>query len=234
MNCIIVDDEQIARQGLEQYVNQIGELKLVGSYSNAIAAGEALRKQQVDLMILDIQMPNLTGLDFLKSLNKQAPLSILHTAYPNFALEGYQLDVIDYLVKPVTFDRFYQAVTKAMEYFQLKNKSTQTDEAVDFIFIKSDKRYEKVKFEDIYFVEAMQNYSIIQSKDKKLITPMSLKSMEELLPAAMFKRAQRSFIVSINQIDAFEGNQVKVGNKMITVTREVKEELLKKLMPGEG
>ncbi len=232
MNCIIVDDEVIARNGLEQYVAQVSELKLVGSYGNAIAAGEALRKMQVDLMILDIQMPNLTGLDFLKSLNKQAPLSILHTAYPNFALEGYQLDVIDYLVKPVTFDRFYQAVTKAIEFFKLKNGNGTSNGPDEFIFIKADKRYEKVMYQDILFVEAMQNYSVVQTSERKLITPMSLKSMEEMLPEASFRRVQRSFIVSINQISAFEGNQVRVGKRMITITKEVKTELMNKLMPG--
>ncbi|MFT7281715.1 MAG: two-component system LytT family response regulator [Cyclobacteriaceae bacterium] len=231
MNCIIVDDELIARQGLEQYVTKVSELNLVGSYSNAIEAGKALRKEQIDLMILDIQMPNLTGLDFLKSLKKQAPLTILHTAYPNFALEGYQLDVLDYLVKPVTFDRFYQAVTKAMEYFKLKNGSN-SHETSDFIFIKADKRYEKVLYSEILYIEAMQNYSVVQTVNTKLITPMSLKSMEEILPKSLFKRVQRSFIVSVNQISAFEGNQVKVGNQMITITKEVKVELINRLMPG--
>lgn len=231
MNCIIVDDELIARQGLESYVSKVSELNLVGSYGNAIEAGDALRKSQVDLMVLDIQMPNLTGLDFLKSLKKQAPLTILHTAFPNFALEGYQLDVIDYLVKPVTFDRFYQAVSKAMEYFDLKNGG-KTGETTDFIFIKTEKRYEKVLYKEILFIEAMQNYSVVQTLNKKLITPMSLKSMAEILPPNLFKRVQRSFIVSISQISAFEGNQVKVGNQMITVTKEVKAELIKRLMPG--
>ena len=230
MNCIIVDDEEIARKGLEQYVLKIDDLNLIGSYGNAIDAGKVLRQQEIDLMLLDIQMPNITGLDFLRSL-RNPPLTILHTAFPNYALEGYQLDVIDYLVKPVTFDRFYQAITKAIEYFKLKN-SNQASNSSEFIFIKSDKRYEKVLLGEILFVEAMQNYSVVQTKEKKLITPMSLKSVEEILPKDRFKRVQRSFIVSVHHISAFEGNQVKVGQQMITVTKEAKAELIELLMPG--
>ena len=229
MNCIIVDDEAIARQGLEQYVAKVSELKLIGSFGYAIEAGEVLRENPIDLMLLDIQMPNLTGMEFLRSL-KDPPLTILHTAFPNFALEGYQLDVIDYLVKPATFNRFYQAVSKAMEYFKLKN-GTQAAEAIDFIFIKTDRRYEKVLFEDILFIEAMQNYSVVQTREKKLITPFSLKSMEEVLPKTLFRRVQRSFIISINKITAFEGNQVRVGNQMITISKAVKNELFKKFIP---
>ena len=230
MNCIIIDDEQIARKGLEQYVLKIGDLNLVGSYGSALEAGEVLRQQPVDLMLLDIQMPNITGLEFLRSL-RNPPLTILHTAYPNYALEGYQLDVIDYLVKPATFDRFYQAISKASEFFKLKNKEPEA-QAANFIFIKSDKRYEKVLLQEILYVEAMQNYSVVQTLDRKLITPMSLKSVESTLPSEQFKRVQRSFIVSINHISAFEGNQIKVGSKMISITKEAKAALIDRLMPG--
>jgi DNA-binding LytR/AlgR family response regulator len=231
MHCIIIDDEPLAREGIENYVAKVSFLELVGSYENALSAAEVLRESEVDLMFLDIHMPNLTGIDFLKSL-KNPPLVIFHTAYPNFALEGYQLDVIDYLVKPVTFERFFKAATKAHEYFLLKNRpdDKKGTNAPDYIFIKCERRYEKVLFSEILFVEAMQNYSVVQTSKQKLVTLMSLKSFEELLPAASFERVHKSYIVAMDKVEAFAGNEIRVGGKMITLGEQQRNALFERLI----
>lgn len=228
LRCVLIDDEPLAREGLEEYVSKVPFLHLVGAFENPLQAIEMLRAEQADLMLLDIQMPHLTGIDFLKTL-KQPPMTILHTAYPHFALEGYQLDVIDYLLKPVSFERFYKAVHKAQELFDLRQKPMNDKEA-DFIFIKTDKRYEKVLLQDILYLEAMQNYTIVQTHTQKLVTLSSLKSFEEMLPSRLFERVQKSFIVALQKIEAFEGNEVKVGHKMIPLSRQHKDELFAKLV----
>ncbi|MCU0443440.1 MAG: LytTR family DNA-binding domain-containing protein [Microscillaceae bacterium] len=233
MKCIIIDDEPLAREGIEKYVAKIDFLENVGAFENALSAQNSIQTESVDLMFLDISMPYLTGIDFLKSL-KNPPLVIFQTAYPNFALEGYQLDIIDYLVKPITFERFHKAVSKAYDYWQLKNKPQFIDSQSinnDFIFIKCDKRYEKVMLAEILYVEAMQNYSMVYTAHQKLMTLQPLKSFEEsLLPISQFMRVQKSFIVNLNKIESIMGNEIKVGNKMITVGRPQKEEIFNRLV----
>jgi DNA-binding LytR/AlgR family response regulator len=232
MKCIIIDDEPLAREGIEKYVAKIDFLENVGVFESALAAQNSIQTEKIDLMFLDISMPYLTGIDFLKSL-KNPPLVIFQTAYPNFALEGYQLDIIDYLVKPITFERFHKAVSKAYDYWQLKNKPQSTDNQLitnDFIFIKCDKRYEKVMLNEILYVEAMQNYSLVYTAHQKLMTLQPLKSFEDTLPTSQFMRVQKSFVVNLNKIESIMGNEIKVGNKMISVGRPQKEVILEKLV----
>jgi two-component system, LytTR family, response regulator len=233
MRCIIIDDEPLARMGIENYVAKVSYLQLLDSFEDALSAAGVLSRGEVDLMFLDIQMPHLTGIEFLKSL-KNPPLVIFHTAYPNFALEGYQLDIIDYLVKPITFERFFKAATKAHEYFLLKNRPEEkTDHPIpapDYIFIKCEKRYEKVLFSDILWVEAMQNYSIVQTNRQKLVTLMSLKSLEELLPSAQFARVHKSYIVAVDKVEAFEGNEIRVGHKLIALNEQQRGQLFERLV----
>jgi two-component system, LytTR family, response regulator len=231
MRCIVVDDEPLAREGLEEYVLKVSFLELSGSFESALTATEILQENEINLMFLDIQMPHLTGIEFMKTL-KNPPMVIFHTAYPNFALEGFQLDVMDYLVKPVSFERFYKAVSKAHEYFLLKNKAQDSPELskVDYIFIKTDKRYEKVLLGDILYLEAMQNYTLIQTTKQKLLTLSSLKSFEESLPKQLFERVQKSYVVALDKIETFEGNQIKVGGKMIPLSRQQKEDLFARLV----
>ena len=234
MNCVIIDDEELARDGLARYVAKVDFLTLLGSYENALTATDAIQGQAVDLMFLDIQMPHLTGIDFLRNL-VDPPLVIFHTAFPNFALESYQLDVIDYLVKPITFERFHKAATKAYDYFQLKHPTTSTNAHVvppTYQFIKCENRYEKVVYDEVMYVEAMQNYSVIQTLTGKLMTLTSLKKMEDLLPKDRFVRAHKSYIISLNRVEAFEGNQVKIGPKMIPLSKSVRDEVIQRLMPG--
>ena len=234
MNCVIIDDEELARDGLARYVAKVDFLTLLGSYENALIATDAIQGQAVDLMFLDIQMPHLTGIDFLKNL-VDPPLVIFHTAFPSFALESYQLDVIDYLVKPITFERFHKAVTKAYDYYRLKQSSAGSSEAgpaaPTYQFIKCDHRYEKVVYDEVMYVEAMQNYSVIQTLTGKLMTLTSLKKMEDLLPKDRFVRVHKSYIISLNRVEAIEGNQVKIGPKMIPLSKSVRDQVIQRLMP---
>lgn len=232
LHCIIVDDEPLAREGLEKYVRQVSFLALTGSYANALLATDALADGTVDLIFLDIHMPHISGIEFLKSL-KNPPLVIFHTAYPNFALEGYQLDVLDYLVKPVSFDRFFKAVTKAREYVQLRNRpadGTAVGAPPDYIFVKCEKRYEKVLYNDILYIEATQNYSTVYTVHNRWMTLKSLKSFEEVLPPHRFERVHKSYIVAIDKITAFVGNEVQVGSKMIPLSEQHRSTLFERLV----
>lgn len=231
MKCIIVDDEPLSRGGLERYVNQISFLDYQGSYENALKAGEAIQRLEIDLIFLDIQMPFLNGIDFLKSL-QNPPLVIFHTAFPNYALESYQLDVIDYLVKPISFERFFKAVSKANEYFLLRKGrlSDHLSTPVDYLFVKCEHRYEKVEFRRILYVEGMQNYAIIHMLDNKLITLMTLKSLEELLPKKNFFRIHKSYIINFDRVDSIEGNQVKLGQRKVPFSRTNKDLIFDRLV----
>nr|WP_315141991.1 LytTR family DNA-binding domain-containing protein [uncultured Flavobacterium sp.] len=234
MKIIIIDDEPLSREGLTRYIEKIDFLNLVHVFENPLEAIPFLAQHQVDLILLDIQMPYLTGIDFLKNL-KNPPLVIFHTAYPNYALESYQLDVIDYLVKPVLFDRFQKAIVKAYEYFILKNGNKnaffaeKNEQNNDFVFVKSEGRLEKIIFDEILYLEAMQNYTVIYCKEKKIIVLQLLKYFEDLLPNQNFIRIQKSFIVSLSKIDGIDGNQIMLSNKKIPFSKNLKDELFQKL-----
>ena len=228
MKIIIVDDEPLSREGLARYVEKIDYLQLVGTFENPLQVLPFLSENKVDLMLLDIQMPYVTGLDFLKNL-KNAPLVIFHTAYPNYALESYQLDVIDYLVKPVLFDRFQKAIVKANDYYQLINQQNNTAPDASFVFVKSEGRLEKLEFAKILYLEAMQNYTIIYCIDKKVVVLQLLKYFEDILPINNFIRIQKSFIAALSKIDGIDGNQVIVANKKIPYSKNVKEILYNRL-----
>src|SRR4029078_1967434 len=181
MTCIVIDDEPLARQGMEINIAQISFLQLMGSFSNALAASDFLRKEKVDLLFLDINMPEMSGLDFLKSL-RDAPLVIFTTAYPQYALESYELDAIDYLVKPIRIERFLKAVNKAENHLKLlqqDNNSSQVENmAEDFVYIKADRKYFKIYFKDILYIEGLKDYVIIYTSDNnKIITSMNVKTI---------------------------------------------------------
>ncbi len=227
---IIVDDEPLSREGLMRYVSQIDFLELVGTFDSALKVIPFLANTKIDLILLDIQMPYLNGFDFLKNL-KNPPMVIFHTAYPNYALESYQLDVIDYLVKPVLFDRFQKAISKAYDYYVLKNQTNNIApiKAVDFIFVKSEGRLEKILFTDILYLEAMQNYTVIYHKNTKTIVLRLIKHFEELLDNNNFIRIHKSHIIAVAKVDAIEGNMVVIGNKKLPFAKQNKEEIFKKL-----
>lgn len=214
-NVIIVDDEPLALDVLETYIEKIPELNLVQRCSNALEANEALKNHDIDLMFLDIQMPQLTGTDFLKTLSKP-PLVIFTTAYANYALEGFELNAVDYLLKPISLERFIKAVNKALEQLDLQRKDNVvavTEAGPDFIFVKADKKLIKIKYDDIVYIEGLKDYVIIRMANSRVVTLQTMKSLEEKLPVAQFKRIHRSYIVNLDKIKAVLGNMVEVMEK---------------------
>lgn len=238
LNTIIVDDEPLARDILETYIEQIPELNLVAKCSNALEANNILQSEDVDLMFLDIQMPQVTGTEFLKSLNNP-PMVIFTTAYPNYAIEGFELDALDYLLKPIPMDRFMKAVNRAVEMKNLfSSTNPETAEVVDrpagekedFVFVKSDKKLVKIHYSDIIYIEGLKDYVIIRCKDTRVITLQTMKSLEARMPANIFKRIHRSYIVNLDEINAVVGNMVEVTekgqSKNLPIGKNYKDELL--------
>ena len=237
INVIIVDDEPLALDVLETYIEKIPDLNLITKCSNALEANAALKEHDIDLMFLDIQMPQLTGVDFLRTLAKP-PKVIFTTAYANYAVEGFELNAVDYLLKPISLDRFMKAVNKAQEQISLeKNDGSATSVAApvakgeDFIFVKADKKLIKVNYDDIVYIEGLKDYVIIRLNASRIITLQTMKSLEEKLPTSTFKRIHRSYIVNINKIQAVQGNMVEVIEKNvpkhIPIGKNYREELLK-------
>jgi DNA-binding LytR/AlgR family response regulator len=232
LKVLIVEDEHLAAEGLKSYVAEIEFLDLVAYCENALEANKILSEQSIDLIFLDIQMPKITGIEFLKSLSKP-PMVIFTTAYPNYALQGYELDVIDYLVKPYPFDRFLKAVNKAKDRLVLENsanKETVQDRELDYFFVKSEQKLEKVVINEICYVEAMENYVIIHTDSHKIISLMTMKSMEEKLPSNQFIRSHKSFIVNISKVESIEGNCLNVKSKQLPISRQNKQEVLNRIL----
>ncbi len=225
IRCIIVDDEPLARDGMELLVEEVGFLQLVATCSNALEANAILAKEQVDLIFLDIQMPKVRGIDFLKSLDVK-PLVIITTAYANYALEGFELNVLDYLVKPITPERFLKSVNRAQELMASKQTSVQGN-PVDYFFIRANNGYEKILYQEILFVEATQNYSTIHTIRAKFMTLTTLRTLEEQLPAGKFLRIQKSYIVAIDKIQSFTGTEITLGQIKLPVSKNYKDELMK-------
>ncbi len=228
INALIVDDEPLALDVLETYIERLPNVNLVRRCNNAIEAMDALNSEKIDLMFLDIQMPQLTGIDFLKTL-QNPPLVVFTTAYPNYALDGYELNVTDYLLKPISFERFMTAVNKATDQLALQNSSSNVEEAnegTDFIFVKSDKKLIKVKYSDIHYIEGLKDYVIIRMANSRVITLQTMKSLEVKLPSDLFKRIHRSYIVALDHIDAIVGNMVEINKKHLPIGKNYREELL--------
>lgn len=229
LNCLIIDDEPMARKGLEEYITDTDFLHRVASCENAIKSSPFLAEQKIDLIYLDIQMPKLSGIDFLKTL-KRPPLTILTTAFPEYAVEGYSLDVIDYLVKPITFERFLKASRKALEFLQLKSRAANAFVDSDYFFVRCDNKFEKIFFNDVSYVEAMQNYAVIHAGGRKLITYITLTSLEHQLPADRFIKVHKSFIVSVPHVTAIEGNEIIIGQVRIPISRSLREEIVHQIL----
>ncbi len=237
INVIIVDDEPLAQDVLETYIEKVPELNLVKKCNNAFEANEALKNNQIDLMFLDIQMPQLTGIDFLKTLSKP-PLVIFTTAYSNYAIEGFELNALDYLLKPISVDRFMKAVNKAIEQIELQRReappsggmASVEEEGPDYIFVKADKKLVKVNFDEIIYIEGLKDYVIIRMENQRVITLQTMKSLEDKLPPAQFRRIHRSYIVNVKHIEAIVGNMVEVMEKgqakHLPVGKNYRDELL--------
>jgi DNA-binding LytR/AlgR family response regulator len=231
IRCLIIDDEPLAQRVIERYAENIPFLRIVQKCNNAIEAIEVLHNQQIDLLFLDINMPRLSGMEFLKTL-KNAPLVIITTAYAEHALQGFELDVVDYLMKPFAFERFFKAVQKAEELIrgralrQERHKDPEKQEE-SFIFIKSSKKTYKVNLDEILYIEALGDYVKIYTTDKMIISYQSLKNIETSLPASSFPRIHKSFIIALSRIDLVEGNQVKIKDRLIPIGTNFKSEFEK-------
>ncbi|MFZ4522381.1 MAG: LytR/AlgR family response regulator transcription factor [Bacteroidales bacterium] len=231
IRCLIIDDEPLAQRVIERYAENVPFLEIVQMCNSAIEAIDVLHNVEVDLLFLDINMPRLSGMDFLKTL-KNPPLVIITTAYAEFAIQGYELDVVDYLMKPFAFDRFYKAIQKAEElirgkehrYADVKEPEKQDD---TFIFIKSSKKTYKVNLEDILYIEALGDYVKIYTTEKMIISYQSLKNIETLLPATSFPRIHKSFIIAMSRIDLIEGNHVKIKDRLIPIGTNFKNDFEK-------
>jgi len=234
MRCIIVDDEPLAREGMELNVEELDYLNLVGQFSTAVDALNFLNENPVDLMFLDIQMPGLTGLDFIRSL-KERPMIILSTAYPQYALEGFELDVVDYLVKPNRLKRFIQAVSKAKALYDLKQKAEKVETSVseEDIFIRADRKYIRIFFKDIKYIKGMKDYVMIYTGKDKFMTAMNIKTTNEQLPDSQFVRVNKSYIVNADFIDSIGTDFINIGGEEIPLGRTYREDFLKRFVKGK-
>ncbi|MDP4262965.1 MAG: LytTR family DNA-binding domain-containing protein [Bacteroidota bacterium] len=236
LNCIIIDDEPLARKGLKEYISDIDFLQLTGEFDNPVKAMDRLAREDIHLLFLDIQMPRITGLDFFKNL-KHAPPVIFTTAFPQYALDGFELNALDYLVKPISFERFLKAAMRAKEFYEVRQKNiTETvagTGASEYFFIKADNKLVKIFFADVLFAEALQNYVVIQAKDKKYITYLTFRAVEDYLPADRFIKTHKSFIISASKVDSIEANDIRIGQYHIPISRNLKEEVMEKLVKGK-
>lgn len=222
IRCVAIDDEPLALELLEDNIRKTPFLTLVRSFRNGSDSLPFLKNEPVDLIFLDIHMPGITGLQLLKVLNPK-PLVILITAYEKYALEGFELDVVDYLMKPVSYERFLRAATKAMELILLRRTALvqppvrEIQPAPGFMFVKSDYKQVRINFSDILYVEGLKDYVKIYTGEKPVITQMSLKAVTEKLPASDFVRVHRSFLINLRKIQFVHRMQVRVGNKDIPI-----------------
>jgi DNA-binding LytR/AlgR family response regulator len=233
MNVLVVDDEPLARELMEDNVSKVPFLILVGSCANGMEALTAIHEKQVELVLLDIQMPGLTGIQFLQSV-KTPLLSILITAYEKYALDSYSLDVVDYLLKPVSFDRFLKAVTKAHEIFQFRSRTFHAKQAADFIFVQADYNLVKIPLGDVTHIEGLKDYVKIHltTSTRAVITRMSMKSLEELLPSEKFMRVHKSFIISIDKIISVRKGRIKIGIAEVPLSESYSEKFYQLIQPG--
>lgn len=232
IKCLIVDDEPLAQDILETYVQKVPDLELVGKCPNAVEARQILKTEKIDLLFLDIQMPEITGLDFMKSLNNP-PNVIFTTAYANYAVEGFNLNAVDYLLKPISFDRFLKAINKIENKLGTSVNSggqeANSNEPDDYVFVKTDKKMVKVKYKEIQYIEGLKDYVMIYTVDGRHITLMTMKSLQEQLPDRMFKRVHKSYIISVDKINAVVGHMVEIdgASKLIPIGNSYKDDFFK-------
>lgn len=229
IHCIIIDDEPLARKGLKEYIADTGFLHLLGEFDSPLPATALITGGEVQLLFLDIQMPRITGLDFFRTLPHPPPV-IFTTAYPQYALEGFEVNALDYLVKPFSFDRFLKAALKAREYYEVRDTNLKEAVSSDFFFIKTDSKLVKIAFEEVLFAEALQNYVTIHTATRKYMTYLTFKAVEEYLPADKFLKVHKSYIVAASKIDSIEAGDIRIGQHYIPISRNQKEEVMEKLL----
>lgn len=229
INCIVIDDEPLAVNKMESYISKLSYLNLLCTFDNAIEPLEYLKTNKVDLIFLDIQMEGLSGIQFLEILH-QKPYIIMTTAYDSFAIKGFELDVTDYLLKPVSFERFIKAVDKVQEKMQVHNHiNTSSNEGIktqsgdDYFFVKTEFRLEKINFNEILYIEGMGDYLRIITPTKKIMTLQNFKKMEEVLPDNNFFRVHKSYIVALNKIENIEKLRIKIADKLIPISDTYKK-----------
>lgn len=230
LKCIIIDDEPIARKVLQEFIEEIDYLELTGQAENPLKAMSLLNNNDIDIIFLDINMPKINGIDFLKNSKINANI-IMTTAYAEYAVEAYGLDVLDYLVKPIAFDRFLKACNKAKGTGELKKiTSGQLNKTNDYFFIKCDNQIEKVFYYDLVYAEAMLNYVMLYTNSKKMMVYITIKSLEEQLPSDIFIKVHKSFIVNINKIKSIEGNILDIGNEKIAISQNLREKVINEIV----
>ena len=227
--CVAIDDEFPATQVVESYINKIPDVEMLASFTKADQALSFIDENEVDFIFLDIQMPNISGIEFVQSLRKQEKI-IFTTAYDQYAVEGFKLNAIDYLLKPFSFDRFVQAVNKAKKQIDLERESLGgASKSVDFISVKSDYKLHKIPLDDIDYIEGLKAYVSIFVKGKRVIVLESLKNLESNLPSNQFIRVHKSYIVPFNKIILMDGNMLDLENKKVPIGKSYKEIVLKKV-----
>ena len=228
IKCLIVDDEPLAQQVIETYINKLSSLELIQKCNNAMEAFEALQQHEINLMFLDVQMPVITGIEFLRSL-KNPPQIILTTAYPNFALDGFDLNVADYLLKPISFERFLKAIHKITEKTSSQNQPQANDNnsLPEYMFVKEDGKLVKINFNDIDHIECMKDYAKIFTRQRMIVTHHTMKKFEEILPSKLFMRVHRSYIIYLPAIQSIFGNLIETQKGRIPIGANYQEELMK-------
>ncbi len=232
MNCLAIDDEPLALNVLKEFCQKVDYLNMVAACTNPFEALQWINRQQIDLIFLDIQMPNITGIEFVRTL-KNPPLIIFTTAYSDYALEGFELNAIDYLVKPISFERFLKAINKAYEIITLrKNKfsplSFRPEEKAEqmsslpYLMVKAEYKSVKIDIDQIFYIEGLKDYIKIYAGSKPVLTKCTMKNIEEKLPSHLFVRVHKSFIVSLSKINAIENNRIIIGEKRIPIGHQYK------------
>ena len=221
-SCIIIEDEPLALEKTKDFVHKVPFLTLSATFDNALTGLSYLNNNKVDLLFLDINMDELSGIELLES-SKITSQVIITTAYQEYALKGYELQITDYLLKPFTFNRFLQAVNKAQQNL---SQRTADKQQVDFIFVKTENRLEKIMIGDILYIEGMRDYLRIHTANKKIMTLQSFNELEQLLPSHLVCRVHKSYMIAINKIDAIERGRIKIGDQLIPVSETYKEAFL--------
>ncbi len=230
IKCLVVDDEPLAREGIAGYCSKVPYLELVGSCQNAIEATDRLNEEAIDLIFLDIHMPGMSGLQLIKAL-KNPPAVVFTTAYRDYAADGFDLNAVDYLVKPVSFERFLQGANKVYEHLLAKksiNLAPGTQE--EFFFVKCDGKFVRIYFNEILFLEGMKDYTIIYRKTEKLIVLVSMKKVEENLKSEEFIRVHKSYIVAKSKVNSLEGNQLKINDHLVPISKSLKESVVNNII----
>jgi DNA-binding LytR/AlgR family response regulator len=225
IKCIIVEDEILAQQVIQTHLKHTSQLELVGTCNNVAEAREVLNNTEVDLIFLDIQLPGMTGLNFLRSF-PESPLVILTTAYAEYALESYEFNVIDYLLKPISLERFTRAINKISNGRLLTLAAKEKDDSYNHIFIRSGSKFFKVNFSEIVYIQSMKDYLKIHTKEHKLVTHQTMSDMEKILPVKQFIRVHKSFIVAVEHIKSIYGNTIEVGHAVIPIGSSYKNNVM--------